>query len=180
VRGSRTHLTLGQTFDLSGEGFERSTVQLDTRRYQSGPGRSVLALRASSRLSFGQDPLPYYLWGSLNVRGLDFYTRKIAFTNLELRVPLLDGVGLRFPFGDLTFPPIRAHAFFDAAWLEDALFIDNFGRGISPDSHFLGSLGYGASMVVYPPVAVRMDVLRTHDFDSLSPWDVRWGITLVY
>ncbi len=180
VRGTRTHLTVGQTFDLQNKGFSRSTIQLDTRRYYRGVGGSVVALRASSRLAFGDDPLPYYLWGQLNVRGLDFYTRKIAFGNLELRIPFLDGVGLRFPFGDLTFPPIRAHAFFDAAWLEDALFIDSFGQGVSPDSKYLGSLGYGASMVVYPPIAVRMDVLKTHDFNTFSPWEVRWGITLVY
>lgn len=174
MRGRRTHLTVGHTYDLLNRGFDRTSIQLDARSYHRTPGRIVLALRGVGRAAFGGDDLPYYLRGFHNVRGLDLWVKKIAFTNVELRVPLLETVGLRFPFGDLSFPPIRANFFFDSAWVD-------FGEAFAAeDTDVLGSFGYGASMTLYPPIVLRMDVLRTHDFQDFEPWDVEWSISLIY
>ncbi len=98
---------------------------LDFRAYRKLTRRSLLAWRLVADVSRG-DGAPFFSIGGYNqIRGFryrEFLGDSAAFTNLELRFPLIDE--LRFPFGSIR--QIRGLLFFDAgaAWTQDGLFWD--------------------------------------------------------
>lgn len=98
---------------------------LDFRTYKQLTRRSLLAWRVGSTYSAG-DRQSFQGFGGINqLRGFEyreFFGSKIAWSNLELRFPLLEA--LPFTFGNLG--PVRGFLFFDigAASLNDDLFYD--------------------------------------------------------
>ncbi len=99
---------------------------LDFRTYRQLTRRSTLAWRLSAAVSAGSAET-YYAFGGINqLRGFDFrefFGSRVAFSNLELRFPLVDA--MRFPF--MTMGPVRGFLFFDvgAAELRDGLYYDS-------------------------------------------------------
>ncbi len=137
---------------------------LDFRAYKQLTRRSLLAFRLASLYSAGQRETYTSLGGINQLRGYsfrDFFGSRVAWSNLELRFPLVDQ--LRFPFGALR--SIRGFVFLDvgAAWLKEGLWYDPelgairtnpvFGgnpikfRAWDPEHHRLqdarGSYGFG-------------------------------------
>jgi hypothetical protein len=115
--------------DIPGDLVEYST---DFRAYKQLTRRSLLAWRLAAAISAGGRPTYYSLGGFNQLRGYDFrdyFGTRVAWSNLELRFPLVDQ--LRFPFGAIR--SIRGFLFMDvgAAWSESGVFYD-------PE------LGYGA------------------------------------
>ena len=98
---------------------------LDFRTYKQLTRRSTLAWRVGSTYGAG-DRVSIRAFGGINqLRGFEyreFFGSKIAWSNLELRFPLLEA--LPFTFGNLG--PVRGFLFFDvgAASLPDDLFYD--------------------------------------------------------
>ena len=172
-RGKRYHLTLGQTFDLLGRGFDHRTIQFDGRAYRELPGGLNLAGRIVHRRSFGSDTQFYYLGGPTDLRGYDWYAffgDRLSLANLELRVPVLDRIALAFPFGPFELPGVHGALFADAAEIGGPIF----------DTGWIGSYGYGFYMTLYPPFVFRLDVARPHDFDRQEPWDVDLSLSWLY
>ncbi|MBZ5638432.1 MAG: hypothetical protein LAO51_06685 [Acidobacteriia bacterium] len=98
---------------------------LDFRAYKQLTRRSLLALRIAGVDSAGGRPTYYALGGINQLRGYnfrDFFGTRVAWSNLELRFPLVDQ--LRFPFGAIR--SIRGFLFMDvgAAWFNDGSFYD--------------------------------------------------------
>ncbi len=172
LRGKRYAFTVGQTFDLLGRGFDRQTAQLDYRHYLELWRQSSIALRWNQRHSFGSDTSIFYVGGPNDLRGYDwfeFFGDQIYLGNLELRVPLIDHLLLRFPFGRFDVPNIRGAAFFDVANVEGPF-----------DTGWIGSFGYSFYLTLFPPLVVRMDVVKTHDFDEVEAWDVDWNLSFLF
>jgi outer membrane protein assembly factor BamA len=101
----------------------------DARFYKQLTRRSVLAWRVAGVYGAG-DRESYYSLGGINqLRGFgfrEFFGSRVAWTNLELRFPLVDE--LRFPFGGVS--SIRGFLFADAgaAWFSDDSFFDPEGE----------------------------------------------------
>jgi hypothetical protein len=98
---------------------------LDFRAYKQLTRRSLLAWRIAGVDSAGGRPTYYALGGINQLRGFDFrdfFGTRVAWSNLELRFPLVDQ--LRFPFGAIR--SIRGFLFMDAgaAWFKDGSFYD--------------------------------------------------------
>ncbi len=99
--------------------------RLDFRTYKQLTRRSLIAWRLASVYNTG-DRVNFYGFGGINqLRGFEFrefFGSRIAWSNLELRFPLVDE--LRFPF--LGIQGIRGFLFFDvgAAWLPQDMFFD--------------------------------------------------------
>lgn len=175
LRGRRFNLTLGQTFDLQGRGFDRQTAQADLRMYQQFRRTSItLAERIVYRRNFGSDTQIFYLGGPNDMRGydwLEFVGERVWFGSTELRLPLVDRLALRFPFGRFDFPSIRGAIFND---------IGNVDGGIIPTDGWVGSFGYSFYMVLLPPLALRLDIVRAHDFDEIEPWNQILRLSFLY
>lgn len=173
VRGTRYNVTVGQTFDLLGRGFDRQTVQLDYRRYFELTRGVVFASRLTQRLSFGNDQQFFYVGGPNDLRGYDWYEffgERLTLANAELRFPLIERIALRFPFGLIDFPSLRGGLFVDAA---------NVGGEIY-DTGWVGSFGASLGMVLIPPLIARVDFARRTDFDEVEPVDVDFALSFLF
>jgi outer membrane protein assembly factor BamA len=160
LSGRRVNVTLGRTWDLSGDRYESSTAHIDARHYLTLTDRIIFAQRFVSRNAWGSDLQLFYLGGAWDLRGYDFRryagTKTLLF-NTEIRFPLIDDLRLRFPVGAVEFPMFRGALFFDA------------GRtaGFIYDSGWLGSVGAGVEMNLgYVPV-VRVNFCRRTDFHQM-------------
>jgi len=173
MRGIRYNLTFGHTIDVQDRGFDRQTIQFDYRQYHELSRGVVLATRAAVRTSFGSDSQFFWLGGPNDLRGypwFQFFGDRVLLANLELRFPLLDYIGLRFPFGPFDLPPIRGNLFNDVARVDGPIY----------QTGWIGSFGYSVSMTLFPPLVLRMDVVRTHDFEKTSAWDVDWNLSFLF
>jgi hypothetical protein len=98
---------------------------VDFRLYRQLTRRSLIAWRVSGVYNAG-DRETFYGFGGINqLRGFDFrdfFGSRLAWSNFELRFPLVDE--MRFPFFGLR--SIRGFLFTDvgAAWLKDDLWYD--------------------------------------------------------
>jgi hypothetical protein len=162
LNGWRYYLTLGQTFDFNGKGFDHTTVQFDIRKYFKITNRIVTAHRFQTRHSFGGDFQIFYLGGPWDLRGYNFREfagRSTFLINSEIRFPLIDRFNLALPIGAIEFPLIRGSAFFDMGRANRHIF----------DTDWLGSMGLGAELNLgYAPV-IRVNFTRATDFATISP-----------
>jgi outer membrane protein assembly factor BamA len=99
--------------------------EVDFRAYKQLTRRSLLAWRLGGVFNAG-DRETYFAFGGINqLRGYpyrDFFGSRVAWSNLELRFPLVDL--LQFPF--LGIRSIRGFLFADvgSAWFQDGSFYD--------------------------------------------------------
>ncbi len=99
--------------------------RLDFRAYKQLTRRSLFAFRAASIYNSGDRENSYGFGGFNQLRGFgfrDFAGSRLAWTNLELRFPLIED--LRLPILDLG--QVRGFLFLDAgaAWFDDDLWYD--------------------------------------------------------
>jgi hypothetical protein len=118
--------TIGATYgpQISGD-FDGNLLEYraDFRFYKQLTRRSLLAWRLSTLYSDGSRQNTYGFGGLNQLRGYDyreFFGSRIAWSNLELRFPLVDE--LRFPV--LALRQIRGFFFLDvgAAWFDNRAF----------------------------------------------------------
>jgi hypothetical protein len=166
LSGQRLNVSVGNTFDLSGDRYDSRTLNFDARHYVPLSERVIFAQRFVSRSAWGSDLQLFYLGGSWDLHGYRF--RQFAGTqttlvNTELRFPLIDRFVLKFPVGLIEFPLFRGSLFLDAARV----------RGFFSDTGWIGSIGTGVELNLgYVPVA-RVNFSRRTDFETIdSDWHV--------
>ena len=161
IDGRRLNVTAGLRLNLK-EGSEESTYLLgDYRQYFRLGQRSTYAVRLQGRWSEGPNPEFYWIGGSHGLRTYD--RRQIAgkrtlLFNQEVRFPLVRGLVLGLPMGNLELPGVEGAVYLDAGsgWDEDW----------PPD--FLGGYGIGFRMGFGGYLVLRLDVGRQTDFESFS------------
>jgi hypothetical protein len=150
IDGNRFNITLGFTTDLQFGNVNYYTVIFDYRRYFRLTNATCVALRTQFLMNEGKETRRWVLGGSWDLRGWPRFSirgNKAYVANAELRFPVVDLVGLRFPLGiDLAFPYIRGAAFADlgSAW----------------DKHYkqtYGSVGLGLRVNLFYVLALRYD-----------------------
>jgi outer membrane protein assembly factor BamA len=133
--GKRFNLSVEYAPTVSGDGEPFTNEYLDYRAYAHLTRRSLFAWRLFGAVSNSKgDPglggsFIYSIGGFNQIRGYnfrEFFGNRVAFSNLELRFPLVDE--LRFPFGAIRM--LRGFLFFDvgAAWFQgDRWYDPNWG-----------------------------------------------------
>jgi hypothetical protein len=121
--GKRFNLNIARGQQVSGDTGSFTNYSLDYRGYVHMTARSLIAGGSPVLVSDGEGAGIYAIGGYNDVRGVDFrelFGNRIAYTNLEMRIPLIDE--LRFPFASLR--DLRGTIFFDAgtAWFNDGQF----------------------------------------------------------
>lgn len=119
--GTRVKLELAYTSDVVHSNVSYYTVIADYRNYLRLSTRSALASRVNLWYNEGKEARRFFMGGSWDLRGWDRWSirgKKIWFVSEELRFPFIDQLGIRFPFGGLSFGAIRGALFsdFGAAW----------------------------------------------------------------
>ena len=137
-QGKRFGLNVDYAPTVSGDGQPFTNTYLDYRAYGHLTRRSLFAWRLFSAVSNTKGEVGSYgsfiysIGGYNQIRGYDyrqFFGNRVAFSNLELRFPLIDE--LRFPFGAIQM--LRGFLFLDvgAAWFSGDRFYDPNWGGLS-------------------------------------------------
>jgi Tol biopolymer transport system component len=182
VHGRRSVIAVSPAIPILSQSLSYQTALLDYRRYVNLGRETQLALRGVGTASFGRDPQVFAVGGPYTVRGYEDFQlvgSRVAFTNLELRFPFLQGLGVLGPL-PLGFFNLRGVLFLDNAvvWNEgekpqfttDEPFGDrrlkalkmSFGTGVRSNIFFL---------MFRADVAWRTDLQRT----SSPVWHVALG-----
>lgn len=162
IDGERYYAALGITTDLSSATAENVVSILDLRKYFRVGPRSAYALRLQGKFSYGADPFRFSLGGPFSLRGYPRYaltgTRTLLLSQ-ELRVPLIRRFVLSTPVGGLEFPTLQGVLFLDAAtaWI----------KGEDPMSP-IGSFGLGLRLGLGPFAAVKLDIAKLTDFETVK------------
>ncbi len=160
IDGQRINITFGNTYDLRYSNVNYLTGLIDLRKYFRLGLRSAYAVRFLSLFNEGRETLQYYFGGSWDLRlyrRWSLHGKRILLISQELRFPLIDQLGIRFPIASMRFSGIRGALFFDAgnAW-------NNKFPG------FLGSFGFGIRFNLGNVLVLRLDIGRRTDFKSIG------------
>ncbi|NOX88430.1 MAG: hypothetical protein GXO77_05335 [Calditrichaeota bacterium] len=158
--GQRINITFGNTYDLAFSNVNYLTGLIDVRKYFRISLRSAYAVRFLSLFNEGRETLEYYFGGSWDLRlyrRWSLHGKRILLISQELRFPLIDQLGIRFPMAALRFQGIRGALFLDAgnAW-------NNKFPG------FKGSFGFGIRLNLGNVLVLRLDIGRKTDFKSIG------------
>jgi hypothetical protein len=144
IDGHRAFLSLSYTSDIKHANVNFFFFFLDYRHYLRLSLRSAYASRYQLFWNEGKEARRYIMGGSWDLRGYPRWSlrgTKFWLTNQELRFPLLDGVGIRFPFGVIGFGSVRGAIFFDAGSVWDNEYKDTKGSfGLGLRFNFLGAI----------------------------------------
>ena len=136
--GKRFELSVTRAAQLTGDTGSFTNYSLDYRGYVHLTKRSLIAWRLAGLVSEGDGAGVYAIGGYNDLRGVDFrelFGNRTAYSNLELRIPLIDE--LRFPFAALR--DVRGTLFVDAgsAWFQNGQFYSHsllslrtYGHGV--------------------------------------------------
>ncbi len=128
--GDRMKLELAYTTDVLYSNVDYYTVIADYRHYQRLSTRTALASRVNLWYNDGLEARRFFMGGSWDLRGWDLWSirgKKIWIVSEELRLPFIDQLGIRFPFGGLSLGSIRAAVFADFGGAWDDQYTDTKG-----------------------------------------------------
>ncbi len=148
--GGRFNLTLAFTSDIQFSNVNYYTVIADYRTYLRIAQRSAFASRFWIFYNDGKESRRFVMGGSWDLRGWPRWGirgEKLWLTSQELRFPFVDQFTLQFPFGGISFGPIRGAIFADAGGAWDKVYTET-----------LGSVGAGIRISVLGALVLRYDI----------------------
>lgn len=148
--GNRMKLTLAYTTDVQNSNVSYYTVIADYRHYWRISTRSAFASRFNVWYNEGKEARRFFMGGSWDLRGWQRWSirgEKIWLTSHELRFPFIDQLGIRFPFGGISFGAIRGAIFADFGGAWDDKYRDT-----------KGSIGTGLRLNVGGVLVLRYDI----------------------
>ncbi|HEY6953041.1 MAG TPA: BamA/TamA family outer membrane protein, partial [Bacteroidota bacterium] len=148
--GNRMKLELAYTTDVLYSNVDYYTVIADYRNYLRLSTRSALASRINLWYNDGKEARRFFMGGSWDLRGWDLWSirgKKIWIVSEELRFPLIDQLGIRFPFGGLSLGSIRS-----------AVFADFGGAWDDQYNSTLGDFGFGFRWNLGGVLVLRYDI----------------------
>jgi hypothetical protein len=150
IAGSRGLALLGYTTDVKFSNVNYFSVVLDYRYYARVALTTLFAFRVALFYNEGKESRRYFIGGSWDLRGYPRFSirgKKIWFSSVEFRFPLIDQLNIRFPVLSLGFFGIRGALFFDmgGAW-------DNQYR------QTLGAVGFGFRVNIFGVLVLRYDI----------------------
>jgi outer membrane protein assembly factor BamA len=148
--GSRFSILLAYTSDIQYSNVNYFSIIADYRQYMRLSLRSALATRLWLFYNDGKESRRFVMGGSWDLRGWPRWSirgEKLWLVSNEVRFPLLDQLGLQFPFGGIAFGAFRGALFCDigGAW-------DDFQGGT------YGSIGGGLRLNLFGAIVLRYDI----------------------
>jgi hypothetical protein len=150
VAGSRGLLLLGYTSDVKYSNVNYFSVVADYREYFRVALTTLFAVRAAFFYNEGKEARRYILGGSWDLRGYRRFSirgKKVWFSSIEFRFPLVDQLLIKFPIVNLGFSGIRGAFFFDAGSAWDDKYEET-----------LGSVGGGIRFNLFGVLTLRYDI----------------------
>lgn len=151
--GGRFNFTLAYTTDIQYSNASYYSIIFDYRRYLRIAQRSAYAMRFWLFYNDGKESRRFVMGGSWDLRGYtrwSLHGRKLWLASQELRFPLIDQLGIRFPFGGISFVGFRGAVFFDAGNAWDDVY-----------DQTRGSVGAGVRLNLGGALVLRYDLGKT-------------------
>ena len=148
--GSRFNISLSYTSDVQYSNASYYSFIFDYRQYFRIAERSAFATRLWLFYNDGKEARRFVMGGSWDLRGYPRWSlrgKKMWLVSNELRFPFLDQLGIRFPFGGVSFIGFRGALFFDAGNAWDDVY-----------SETLGSIGGGLRLNLGGALVLRYDL----------------------
>jgi hypothetical protein len=148
--GNRMKIALAYTTDIQYSNVSYYTIIADYRHYWRLSTRSAFASRLNFWYNEGKEARRFFMGGSWDLRGWQRWSirgEKIWITSHELRFPFIDQLGIRFPFGGISFGAIRGAIFADFGGAWDDQYKDT-----------KGSIGTGLRFNVGGVLVLRYDI----------------------
>ncbi len=148
--GHRFNITLAYTSDIEYSNVNYYSLIFDLRKYLRISQRSALATRVWLFYNDGRESRRFFMGGSWDLRGYPRWSlrgKKLWLFSEELRFPLIDQLGVRFPFGGISFVGFRGALFFDAGNSWDDVYTGT-----------LGSIGGGVRLNLGNALVLRYDM----------------------
>ena len=164
VAGWRANLMVGYTTDIRYSNVSYYTVSLDLRKYWRLLPGVTLAARGLARVNEGKEARLNILGGSWDLRGYRRWSirgKKIWFTSLELRFPLMRAPSLYFPLlAPFGIVDLRGALFSDLghAWNDGYNTVEPALR----TGRTLGAIGGGLRANLYGVFVLRYDLGYRH------------------
>lgn len=144
IDGHRAFISVSFTSDIKHSNVNYYTLMADYRQYFRLSTRSAFASRFQVYWNEGKEARRYFMGGSWDLRGYPRWSlrgTKLWLTSHELRFPLIDAIGVKFPFGGIGFGAVRGAMFFDAGSVWDNKYYDTKGSfGLGLRFNFLGAI----------------------------------------
>jgi hypothetical protein len=172
VAGWRANFMVGYTTDLRYSNVSYYTISLDLRKYWRVMPGVTFAARGLARVNEGKEARLHILGGSWDLRGYERWSirgKKIWFTSLELRLPLMRGPSFYFPvLAPFGIVDLRGALFSDLghAWNDGYNDIDLTLRA----GETLGAVGGGLRANLYGALVIRYDLGYRH-IGFFRAWD---------
>jgi len=150
IDGMRAAVYFGYTTDIKYSNVNYFSIIADYRHYQRLALTTLVAFRAAVFYNQGKEAKLYFIGGSWDLRGWPRFGirgQKIWLTSVEFRFPLIEQIGIRFPFFRLGFPGIRG-----------AIFYDMGGAWNNEYKETLGSVGFGFRFNLFGVLTLRYDM----------------------
>jgi hypothetical protein len=162
IDGTRALVLFGYTSDIKYSNVNYFTLIGDYRTYFRIARTTTLAFRAAAFYNEGKEARRFFIGGSWDLRGWPRFSvrgEKIWLTSLEFRVPLIEQLGIKFPFFSLGFFGIRGALFFDMGSAWDTSYRET-----------LGSVGFGFRANIFGVLTLRYDIGKKiiDDFTKLQ------------
>jgi len=173
VNGDMCRFDIGYEIDYAPNdslgNFRGGYFSTDARKYFIMTPRSQFATRGSYTRTFGKEKMYSFIGGAGSLRGYsdyEFYGTNTAFTNFELRFPLIDKI--QFPFYNFALMNIRGVAFTDLGFAKDDLKdLRLLTSDLMLDDLKLG-FGAGIRMDVWITI-LKLDIAKHTDLKVISP-----------
>ncbi len=164
ISGERFSVNISETADITDFGNDFVHAGIDFRYYLRTFKYHTLALRGIYMNNFGPEAEPFYMGGSLSMRGykyFDFAGNNLGMLNAEYRYTIFEPSPLYTPIGNVGFPQVRGCFLFDAG---------NCWDNEKELRNWRGSFGFGLRVPIFGALCLRTDHVWLTDFKSVGPF----------
>ncbi len=183
VDGTRGEIQVEQSFDLSGQDFVYSSMDIDLRHYFLIKKRYVIAVRGSGGKILGPDSdyFKYYIGGFSTLRGHPFFEysgTNMFMGNAEFRFDFIEGIKFGWPLF-FRVGSIGGALFTDvgSAWDKNFRFRD---KTTGRFDTFKADMGFGFRFAIYPIVVLKLDWAWPYYYNDFGKKDIIFSLGFEY
>ena len=179
LRGTRGQIMLTQVFNLTGQDYSFTSIDIDLRHYFFIDKQYVIALRGVGGKIMGSEKeyFKYYIGGFNTLRGhpfVEYGGSNVFLFNAEFRFTFIESINMGWPLF-LKIGNIGGVLFVDAgsAWDNSYTFFNN---ETDQFEDFKMDMGFGFRLTVYPIVILKLDYAWPYYYGEFGEKEILFSL----